>query len=137
MSEKKWYLGKSKTWGMVWLTDFSWDCGWYWGGGYLGNKNCHFHVSSYFTDYKADAYTAIKSDFESLKLTDDQLWRFCDLFKQFYAYQEAAECFKFGGHYTSKDRNPKEINDTLYIELNKHLEEVIIPEIRKLMDSIH
>lgn len=21
------------------------DCGWYWGFGYLGNKNCHYHLS--------------------------------------------------------------------------------------------
>jgi hypothetical protein len=28
----------------IYLSPPSWDCGWYWGFGYLGNKNCHYHV---------------------------------------------------------------------------------------------
>ena len=23
----------------------SWDCDWYWGFGYLGNRDCHFHLN--------------------------------------------------------------------------------------------
>ena len=28
----------------LYIDKHSWDCGWYWGFGYLGNKNCHYHV---------------------------------------------------------------------------------------------
>ena len=28
----------------IYLSAPSWDCGWYWGFGYLGNNNCHYHV---------------------------------------------------------------------------------------------
>jgi len=43
---KRWYLGKTK--GSrpesIYLYDFTWDCGWHWGGGYVGNAHflCHF-----------------------------------------------------------------------------------------------
>ena len=32
----------------IYLTDFKWACGWYWSGGYLGNRNSHFHFDSTF-----------------------------------------------------------------------------------------
>ena len=28
----------------IYLSPPKWDCGWYWGFGYLGNKDCHYHV---------------------------------------------------------------------------------------------
>ena len=28
----------------IYLSSPSWDCGWYWGFGYLGNKDCHYHI---------------------------------------------------------------------------------------------
>lgn len=32
---------------LIMLRAPSWDCEWYWGFGYLGNKNEHYHLSSY------------------------------------------------------------------------------------------
>jgi len=32
----------------VYLKGFQWDCGWYWGGGYIGNKNFHAHFDGAF-----------------------------------------------------------------------------------------
>lgn len=34
----------------VYLNGFSWDCEWYWGGGYIGNKNFHAHFNGAFLD---------------------------------------------------------------------------------------
>ena len=34
----------------VYLEGFKWDCGWYWGGGYIGNKNFHAHFDGAFLD---------------------------------------------------------------------------------------
>ena len=48
-SDKRWYLGKLKgSPENVYLYDFSWDCGWYWGGGYIGNRNFHAHFDGAF-----------------------------------------------------------------------------------------
>ena len=32
----------------VYLEGFTWDCGWYWGGGYIGNKQFHAHFDGAF-----------------------------------------------------------------------------------------
>ena len=130
------YLGTSKKYGSnIWLEDFKWDCDWYWGGGYLGNKNLHYHLESYFQD-AVNAYDSINADFgDSLKLTSSQLWRFCDLFKQFYSYKTAAECAQYGGHYTSADRKDDEINADLGVLINKQIE-IVIREIRLLCEQI-
>jgi len=136
MSRKKWYVGTSDS-GRESLEDFSWDCDWYWGGGYLGNRNLHHHVDGVTNGENINLFDAMKKYFhKDLALNEDQLWRFCDLFTQFYAYKRAAECFKLGGHYTSKGRNPAEIVPEMNVTINKHLETVIIPEIRKLMDEV-
>lgn len=55
MSERKWYLGRFKGTpdlprNRVYLRDFSWDCGWYWGGGYIGNDSFHAHFDGAFLD---------------------------------------------------------------------------------------
>lgn len=51
--KKKWYLGsikKENGGGSVFLEDFSWDCGWYWSGGYIGNMHFHAHFDGAFLD---------------------------------------------------------------------------------------
>ncbi len=51
MKKKKWYLGKLKgTAEPVYLEDFRWECDWYWGGGYIGNKQFHAHFDGAFLD---------------------------------------------------------------------------------------
>jgi hypothetical protein len=57
------------------------------------------------------------------------------LFKQFYVLKAAAEVFQHGGHCTSDGRNPAEINLEMAKALNKHIEGVIILEIRKALDK--
>jgi hypothetical protein len=49
MAKKKWTLGTLKgTSESVRLEDFTWDCDWYWGGGYVGNNNFHCHFDGCF-----------------------------------------------------------------------------------------
>jgi len=69
------------------------------------------------------------------KYTERQWWRIKDLFKQFYAIKAAAECFQHGGHCTQDARSEWEINKEMAAKLNAHIETVIIPEIRKALDS--
>ena len=49
-STKKWLLGrlKGKNQSIIYLEDFSWDCDWYWGGGYIGNRSMHTHFDGCF-----------------------------------------------------------------------------------------
>jgi len=50
MNKKAWLLGQTKGEHPenVFLYDFQWDCGWYWGGGYIGNRNFHAHFDGAF-----------------------------------------------------------------------------------------
>jgi len=137
MSVKKWFIGRFKDgYGPCYLEDFKWDCGWYWAGGYVGNGRIHTHVDSLGSDLNggnANMYDKIKHELKDIVMTDKELWRFCDLFAQFYAFKKAAECFQHGGHYTSWGRTEAEINKEQGAVINKHIETVIIPEVRKLM----
>jgi len=134
MFKDKWYIG-SVDGRREYLYDFSWDCGWYWGGGYLGNEHCHHHVDSIDQGKNINMFDAFKKYYTNLVFTDNQLWRFCDLFIQFYAYRKAAECFHSGGHMTSQGRTDLEINKENEQMLNEHIKLVIIPEIQKLMNA--
>ena len=118
-----------------WLVEPSWDCGWYWGFGYLqaytNNNNphlsrdifCHTHVSSLGKDTNLhDAF----AEFKELTMTDDELWEFCDLMKSFYTLSAAAELFKHGcSNYSSKGK----MDEMLLPDYVKNINQVILPKL--------
>ena len=132
----KLYLGKDKFDQRIYLYPFSWDCNWYWGGGCLGNTNLHFHFKSFNRKQNGEACNFFDGYKDCIvsdnQLTDDQLWRLCDLMRQFYAHKESAECFNYGGGYTSDGRTENEYNPELAVAINKHIEKNIIPEVYKV-----
>lgn len=106
----KFYLGKVDN-EKIYLSPPSWDCGWYWGFGYLGNKNHHYHIDGL---KKVQKYNFEKSVFEyeffnlfdGLKKhfgdsfvvkEDGDIWVLAELFSTFYALKEAAEVLGRGG----------------------------------------
>ena len=96
--EDRIYLGTIAEYGRLYLSKHSWDCGWYWGMGYIGNNNCHMHIDSLI-----GAECSICNIFDKgTRITQDQWWIIRDLFKQAYALKEAAEIYQYGGHQTSK-----------------------------------
>jgi hypothetical protein len=88
----------------IWLEKHNWSCGWYWGFGYLGNKNCHFHFNSllHIKDGKGSVKYCASDLFESTKISDKEWWVIRDLFVQAYALQKAAEVYQYGGHQATK-----------------------------------
>lgn len=126
---------------VIYLDLPTWSCGWYWGFGYLGNRNCHYHLKTYkeeggFGKHR-DIYMfeALKADYKLCPaLADDNnLWKFCELVKTVYALLEVAEIFHRGGsHYSS---NP--CKDLLKSpEQCKHINEVLLPALFKEIDKI-
>lgn len=86
----------------IFLSAPSWDCGWYWGFGYLGNKDCHYHVDG--LQKGVNLFDGFKNHFgESFILKNDSdIWELAELFATFYTLKEAAEVYERGGsHYTS------------------------------------
>lgn len=171
MAEQKWLLGYLKRDRAgesrpVYVRDFSWDCGWYWGGGYIGNSQFHAHFDGAFLgrpdtrghclgsfydpwtklpDYVPKDKASIMRNgaavwedlgffLDSPQYTPSEWWRIKDLFKQFYALRDAAEVFQHGGHCTSQGRTDAEINKAMADQINAHIGNVIIPEIRKALN---
>ena len=107
----------------IYLSGPSWDCGWYWSFGYLGNKDEHYHLDNYqakdhlfkledgsfkyLTEKRNESmFDCLKTDYELCKsLKDDtNLWKFCELAKTAYTLKETAAVLGRGGsHYT---KNP-------------------------------
>jgi hypothetical protein len=106
MSEAKIYIGKLKKdvgnhyaeGERLYLSKHSWDCGWYWGFGYVGNKDLGAHFDSVFLN---DTHTASEI-FEEQIFTDSDWWVIRDLFIQAYALKQVAEVYRYGGHQTTK-----------------------------------
>jgi len=133
-----------------WLEAPSWDCGWYWGFGYIetytNNRrpeasrdiNSHEHWSGFVgQQYKYDfnSHHEVKGEFiHSIKesprfadtvLTDKESWELSDLMSRFYALREMADILHSGtGHLTSNTEH-KTKND----EFRKWINEVELPDL--------
>lgn len=164
MTSKKTLLGYTKAHReAVFLYDFSWDCGWYWGGGYIGNRNFHAHFNGAFLDVvdvrghclgnfkspwdKRDDGIVVQngaSVWEDIGFFLDEVpvhiaenwWRIKDLYKQFYVLKAAAEVFAYGGHLTSSGRKPEELVPEMAAAINKHIQMVIIPAVREIVKFV-
>lgn len=112
---KHYLLGINKDGEKVWLEEPSWDCGWYWGFGYIhtytNNKqpersrdiSMHTHFDSLFLDGPDCARDMFKHYFKTTVLTDNEIWELCDYMKTFYTLKSVAELFKNGySHQTER-----------------------------------
>lgn len=93
----------------IYLSAPSWDCDWYWGFGYLGNKYCHYHVKGLtkietydfergVSKYEfTDLHNGLKKHFGDtfIVTSDNDIWTLAELFESFYSLKEYAElCHK-------------------------------------------
>ena len=116
------YLGNTTEYGRLYLSKHSWDCGWYWGFGYIGNSRLHMHIDSLING----EYDVNKIFDGSTGITQDQWWIIRDLFRQAYALKAAAEVYQYGGHQTTKPGMTDCIkNLEMAARINKDLEIVL------------
>ena len=135
----KYLLGKDKYGILYWLSPASWDCGWYWGFGYVSTKDSHQHIDSSFMgkiqvynpDKNVGDYTEyIHNIFNCPTLTEvtfseGEGWVLSELFKTFYILKESAEMWYRGGaHITSnplktvlKRENEEKYTNTVLLPL--------------------
>lgn len=134
-------LGRNIDGEEVWLQDFSWDCDWYWGGGYLEVFNLgktdisqHYHFDGMVNNSGKNAFDAFKEHFTETVLTDDEIWVLCDLLMSFYAIREAAAVVGRGGsHYITHNKMTE--RPKMASELNSIIGKEIAPAIRALLDE--
>lgn len=126
-----------------WLEAPSWDCGWYWGFGYVetyqNNRKpsiardiySHQHINSSFTgkmengEYIHNIYDCHK--LTAVTFTESEGWKLSELFRQFYLLKEMADFTHKdlpGCHVTSSPVNHGDLKDW-----NKKINEVMIPAI--------
>lgn len=133
-------LGKDSDGVLYWLESPSWDCGWYWGFGYIEtftinnnpsrsrdiNSHQHFDGFVWMKDSKNEYIYHINEspDFVETVLTESESWELSDLMKRFYTLKDAAEIYHTGsGHLSSgklDSKNP---------EGEKYINEIALPAI--------
>ena len=132
----------------VWLEKESWDCGWYWGFGYLhtytNERNpersrdidSHFHFDSAFLKGPENAYDEFKGYFEDTVLTDAEIWELVDLMKTAYTLKTMAELYHRGySHYTERagiealkdPEKEKDINERLLPQVFERIRALLSP----------
>lgn len=116
----------------------TWDCDWYWGGGYVetytNNRNpmkakdirSHSHFDSMFFNGNGNGYDTFKSFFKVTPFTDKEIWKIIELMKSFYIARRYSDMMYTGGaHYTT---NPAKEMIKSVDEYNR-INTVVIPAI--------
>jgi len=146
-------LGQDSEGIKYWLEAPQWDCGWYWGFGYIetytNNRNpemsrdiqSHEHFSGFvgqMFEYDFNKKCEIKKEYIHILndkgsrltetvLTDSEAWELSDLMKRFYTMREMADILHQGtGHLTSNTEHK-----TLNPEMRKWINEEELPAIFK------
>lgn len=141
-------LGSDKNGINYWLEEPKWDCGWYWGCGYVetytNNKNpekardveSHQHFDGLFLNGKQNGYDTYKTFFKEMTVNDKELWTLIEVMKTIYILKETAEVIGRGGsHYTTNPCKDIIINQ----EEVKRINEIVLPalfnEVKKILTN--
>lgn len=133
-------LGRDEYGDLIWLEAPSWDCGWYWGFGYVEVYTNQKHPSrsrdiqshSHFdglVGFKTEKGNYVHHLNESPKiqetvLTDRESWELADLMKTFYTLKEAASIYHNGNSHVSSSALSLKNAD-----IAKQINEVDIPRV--------
>lgn len=120
--KNKIFFGVNKKTGeRIYLDAPAWSCNWYWSFGYLGNRNCHYHLANYQSQnlwfkledgsYKVltekrnkNMHDCLLEDYDLNPKIKDNLWKFCELALTAYSLKKSAEVLGRGGSHV--DYNP-------------------------------
>lgn len=118
----------------IYLDAPSWNCGWYWGFGYLGNRNCHYHFDG--LNKNKDLHGAIIEHFgSSLQIRTSDVWVFAELIKTFYNLKNTAELLGSGSsHLTSNPCKDLIINKDEVKRINEIVLPSVFDEIYKILE---
>ena len=132
----KMYLGTNEG-EKIYLSPPSWDCGWYWGFGYLGNKNCHYHLDGLPKKENTNLHDALIKHFgTSLQIRPSHIWTFCELIQTFYTLKETAEVLGRGGcHYTTNPCKDLILNKDETDRINNIVLPQVFEEIYKILKA--
>ena len=138
-------LGADASGTKYYLQKATFDCGWYWGGGYVetftNNRNpeksrdisTHQHFDSLIFNRKGNGFDNFKAIFVNNPFTDSEIWMICELMKTFYIMREYSDCiYRGSANYSS---NPV-INTIKSDSEYKRINDIVIPELWEKLYSI-
>ena len=129
-------LGKDKHGIYYWLESPKWDCGWYWGFGYIetytNNKqpqlakdiNSHEHANNFMSEFFTE-WNGSDPKLTETTFSKSEGWELCELFKRFYILRETADMYHRSSAHVSKS-----ILES--ISKNKSLDNVLAENINKI-----
>ena len=145
-NKKIYLLGQDQDGINYYLEAPSWDCGRYWGFGYIetytNNNNpakakdirTHQHFDTLFFKGNKCAYDVFKEFFTRTTLSDNEIWLLLDYMQTFYTLRESAELFGIGySYYTEKAKLDTLKNTELVNKINDDLLPVLFEKIDKLL----
>lgn len=112
----------------IYLEEGTWDCGWYWGFGYLKvyNKpktdiNELYHFDSLLKDFGLEG---LEGHFKSFVLDEKEMWVLADLMSSFYKLKGVAEYYCLGNsNYTNEVKWKKD--KKMSARINRDIEKII------------
>lgn len=137
--KKNYLLGTDKNGKKLFLVEPSWDCGWYWGFGYIEtytNNRCperskdiesHGHFDTWFG---TNFYDGFKRIIKNSTLSDNEIRKLCDYMQSFYCLTETARLLgsscieKHTSNAATYKAYAERINKVVLPELFKHIEEL-------------
>lgn len=127
-------IGKDIDGHKIYLSKPTWDCNWYWGFGYIGNKNLHTHLNQLHPNKNISLKTAITAYFSEFVLTsENDIWSFCEIVESIYCLLKTAALYTRGGsNYTNNPCRELLRNDAEYTRINTEL----VPELIDQMYNI-
>lgn len=146
--KKNYLLGTDKNGRKLFLVAPSWDCGWYWGFGYIetytNNRHpersrdiaSHNHFNYLFgTIFGTNCtfYDGFKNIIIDSTLSDNELWKLCDYMETFYCLNETAEVLKRGYSHYDERAKLDIVKDEAYAE---RINKVILPELFKHIEDL-
>jgi len=143
---KEYYLlGVDKDNEAYYLEEARWNCGWYWGFGYVetftNRKNprmskdisSHRHFDGMFLKGKSCAYDEFKDFFAETPLTDREIWTLVELMMSAYNARAYSDMLHIGGaHHTENPCRGIIRNKQEYDRINQE----VIPAIMKKVYEI-
>ena len=140
--KKNYLLGRDKEGKKIYLVAPSWDCGWYWGFGYLHSytrrfgqldTGTHTHFDTEFFESYTNCFDAFKNYFDDTTLTANEIWILCDYMKTFYTLRKTAELFRHGYSYIT---GRAKIDNLERQDLEKEINEKMLPELFEKIDKL-
>jgi hypothetical protein len=145
-NKKVFLLGAGEDGTKYWLEEASWDCGWYWGFGYIvtytrnndpahsKDISSHQHADHFMSEYFTE-FNGSKPVLKDQTFSEKEGWELSELLEQYYTLQKTAEYFKNGKAHCANTTIPdyekpelvKEINEVRMPVIFKRIYEILTP----------